>query len=150
DGPAVDAPAASCPTPGDCSSGNGSAPRGRGDHGNAVVDHQRCENTLSHDRARDSRRGGRGPVEGWRRRRMSPTWMALEDRRLLSTIVVNKPHRHARPGPDGPPSGDRPSEHGPGWRRRSAEPLERKAFRPVNAYIGPNAINPFTIPAPNP
>src|SRR5215469_5334550 len=37
DGPAVDAPAASGPTPGDCSSGIGSAPRGRGDHGNAVV-----------------------------------------------------------------------------------------------------------------
>ena len=46
DGPAVDAPAASCPTPGDCSSGNGSAPRGRGDHGNAVVNHQRSEEWL--------------------------------------------------------------------------------------------------------
>src|SRR5262245_41824126 len=46
---------------------------------------------MNHNRARDARRGGRGTVEGWRRRRTRPTLMALEDRRLPSTIVVNNP-----------------------------------------------------------
>jgi len=39
--------------------------------------------------ARDQRRGGRGTVEARQRRRMRPTLMALEDRRLLSTFTVN-------------------------------------------------------------
>ena len=40
--------------------------------------------------ARDQRRDGRGMVEGRQRqrRRMRPTVMALEDRRLLSTFTV--------------------------------------------------------------
>ena len=46
---------------------------------------------MSHNVARDQRRGGRGTVEARRRRRMWPTLLALEDRRLLSTIVVNNP-----------------------------------------------------------
>ena len=46
---------------------------------------------MSHNSARDQRRGGRGTVEGRKRWRMRPTLMALEDRRLLSTIVVNNP-----------------------------------------------------------
>jgi hypothetical protein len=36
-------------------------------------------------------RGGRGTVEARKRRRLRPTLIALEDRRLLSTIVVNNP-----------------------------------------------------------
>ena len=46
---------------------------------------------MSHNVARDQRRDGRGTVEARRRRRMRPTLLALEDRRLLSTIVVNNP-----------------------------------------------------------
>ncbi len=46
---------------------------------------------MSHNLARDQRRGRRGTVEGRKRWRMRPTLMALEDRRLLSTIVVNNP-----------------------------------------------------------
>jgi predicted outer membrane repeat protein len=46
---------------------------------------------MSHNVARDQRRGGRGTVEARRRRRLRPTLLALEDRRLLSTIVVNNP-----------------------------------------------------------
>ena len=48
---------------------------------------------MSHNLARDQRRGGRGTVAGRQRQRwrMRPTLMALEDRRLLSTIVVNNP-----------------------------------------------------------
>ena len=46
---------------------------------------------MSHNEASDQRRGGRGTVEARKRRRMRPTLMALEDRRLLSTIVVNNP-----------------------------------------------------------
>src|SRR3954468_16768604 len=37
----------------------------------------------------DRRRGGRGTVETRKRRRMRPTLLALEERSLLSTIVVN-------------------------------------------------------------
>ena len=49
---------------------------------------------MSHNVARDQRRGGRGTVEARKRRRMRPTLLALEDRRLLSTIppiVVDNP-----------------------------------------------------------
>ena len=44
---------------------------------------------MSHDLARDQRRSGRGTIEGRQRRRMRPTLMALEDRRLLATFTVN-------------------------------------------------------------
>ena len=43
---------------------------------------------MSHILARDQRRGGRGTVEARQRRRMRPTLLALEDRRLLSTFTV--------------------------------------------------------------
>ncbi len=43
---------------------------------------------MSHNEVRDHRKGGRGTVEARRRRRMRPTLMALEDRRLLSTFTV--------------------------------------------------------------
>ena len=43
---------------------------------------------MSNNLARDQRRGGRGTVEARKRRRMQPTLMALEDRRLLSTFTV--------------------------------------------------------------
>jgi len=43
---------------------------------------------MSHNEARDQRRSGRGTVEARKRRRMQPTLMALEDRRLLSTFTV--------------------------------------------------------------
>ena len=56
---------------------------------------------------------GRGPDE---RRRMRPTLLALEDRRLLSTFVVNNPHRHARRRRDRPAPGDRPGEFERGGR----------------------------------
>ena len=46
---------------------------------------------MSHNSSRDFRRGGRGTVEARKRRRWQPTLLALEDRRLLSTIVVNNP-----------------------------------------------------------
>ena len=46
---------------------------------------------MNHNLARDQRRGGRGTGEGRKRRQMRPKLMALEDRRLLSTIVVNNP-----------------------------------------------------------
>src|SRR6516164_10724493 len=46
---------------------------------------------MSHSSSRDRGRGGRGTFEGRKRRRMRPTLLALEDRRLLSTIVVNNP-----------------------------------------------------------
>ena len=51
---------------------------------------------MSHNVARDQRRGGRGTVEARRRRRMRPTLMALEDRRLLSAIVLDHPSGTAR------------------------------------------------------
>src|SRR5271166_6252856 len=43
---------------------------------------------MSHNLARDQRRGGRGTVEARQRRRLRPTVLALEDRRLLSTFTV--------------------------------------------------------------
>ena len=43
---------------------------------------------MRHIEVRDQRRGGRGTVEARKRRRMRPTLMALEDRRLLSTFTV--------------------------------------------------------------
>ena len=50
---------------------------------------------MSHRRAINQRRGGRGTVAGRQRQRqqwrMRPTLLALEDRRLLSTVVVNNP-----------------------------------------------------------
>ena len=45
--------------------------------------------TVSHNEARDHRRGVRRTVEARRRRRTMPTLLALEDRRLLSTFTVN-------------------------------------------------------------
>ena len=48
---------------------------------------------MSRNRARDQRRGGRGTLECQQRKRWQtrPTLMALEERKLLSTIVVNNP-----------------------------------------------------------
>ena len=46
---------------------------------------------MSHNPSKDLRRGGRGTVAGWKWWRMRPTLLALEDRSLLSTIVVNNP-----------------------------------------------------------
>ena len=44
--------------------------------------------SMSHNKARDQRRGGRRTVEARQRRRTMPTLLALEDRRLLSTFTV--------------------------------------------------------------
>ena len=44
---------------------------------------------MSHNGARDRRTGWRGTVKSRKRRSMRPTVMALEDRRLLSTVLVN-------------------------------------------------------------
>jgi len=41
---------------------------------------------MSHNEARDQRRGGRGTVEARQRRRMQPTVLALEPRTLLSNL----------------------------------------------------------------
>src|SRR5271157_1225772 len=49
---------------------------------------QGSEGTMSNNKARDQRRDGRGTVEARRRRRMRPTVVVLEDRRLLSTFTV--------------------------------------------------------------
>src|SRR5262245_16332896 len=57
-----------------------------------VYDHQGSESTMSRNSAMNLRNGGRGTVEGRQRRRMRPTLMAPENRRLPSTIVVNNPH----------------------------------------------------------
>ena len=46
---------------------------------------------MSYFRASDQRRSGRGTVETRKRRPMQPTLLPLEDRKLLSTIVVNNP-----------------------------------------------------------
>src|SRR5262249_61873967 len=48
---------------------------------------------MTYNFASDQRRVGRGTVAGRQRRRwrMRPELLALEDRRLLSTIVVNNP-----------------------------------------------------------
>ena len=47
---------------------------------------------MTYNRASDPRRGGPGDGRApGQRRRMRPTLLALEDRRLLSTIVVNNP-----------------------------------------------------------
>jgi hypothetical protein len=43
---------------------------------------------MSRNVARYGRRGARGTAEARKRRRMQPTLMALEDRRLLSTFTV--------------------------------------------------------------
>ena len=43
---------------------------------------------MSYSRGNDQRRSGRATIEARKRRRMQPTLMALEDRRLLSNIVV--------------------------------------------------------------
>ncbi len=44
---------------------------------------------MSYIEAWDQRKGGRGTVAARTRRRMQPTLLALEDRRLLSTFTVN-------------------------------------------------------------
>ena len=46
---------------------------------------------MSHILKRDQRRGGRGRFHGRQRWRMRPTFLELEGRALLSTIVVNNP-----------------------------------------------------------
>src|SRR5271165_697809 len=46
---------------------------------------------MNHNEVRDQRSGGRGTVEARKQRRMRPTLVALEERTLLSTIVVNNP-----------------------------------------------------------
>ena len=43
---------------------------------------------MSYSRGNDQRRSERATIEARKRRRMQPTLMALEDRRLLSNIVV--------------------------------------------------------------
>src|ERR1017187_340486 len=43
---------------------------------------------MSHHGARDQRMSGRETVEARKRRRMRPTLLALEDRKLLSTFTV--------------------------------------------------------------
>src|SRR5262249_26390324 len=49
------------------------------------------DRTMSHNRASDQRRSRRSPVEARKRRRMQPTLMVLEDRKPLSSIIVNNP-----------------------------------------------------------
>ena len=44
---------------------------------------------MIHNRVSDQRKSGRGTVEARKRRRMQPTLLALEDRKLLSTFTVN-------------------------------------------------------------
>ena len=46
---------------------------------------------MSHNEARDQRRGGRGTVEARRRRQMRPTVLALEPRALLSSTYFHPP-----------------------------------------------------------
>ncbi len=46
---------------------------------------------MSHNWIGDQRRGGRGTFHGRQRWRMRPTFLELEGRALLSTIVVNNP-----------------------------------------------------------
>ena len=46
---------------------------------------------MSHNVMRVERRGGQGTVQRRQRWRMRPTLLALEERSLLSTIVVNNP-----------------------------------------------------------
>ena len=53
-----------------------------------VFHHEGSEGTMGHNELRDQRKGGRRTVETRRRRRMQPTLLALEDRRLLSTFTV--------------------------------------------------------------
>ncbi len=73
---------------------------------------------MSHNVARDQRRGARGTVEARRRRRMRPTLMALEDRRLLSTVVVDNSGGTTKvtnapvSGHSAPVSGGRPASEG--------------------------------------
>jgi hypothetical protein len=50
---------------------------------------QRSSDTMRSNSAKDQRRGRRGTVEARKRRRMQPTLLVLEDRRLLSTYTVN-------------------------------------------------------------
>src|SRR5262249_46400223 len=49
------------------------------------------EATMSHTKARDKRRSGRGTVQGPQRRRFRPAPEAPEDGCVPSTIVVNNP-----------------------------------------------------------
>ena len=60
-------------------------------HYNADARHKGSNNTMSHILKRDQRRGGRGRFHGRQRWRMRPTFLELEGRALLSTIVVNNP-----------------------------------------------------------
>jgi hypothetical protein len=100
DGPAVDAPAASCPTPGDCSSGNGSAPRGRGDHlergRQSSEEREHLESRLSEGFAEWQAGYGRGLATAADETDVDDAGgpqAAVHDRR-------EQPHSHARPGTD--------------------------------------------------
>ena len=68
---------------------------------------------MSHNVSEDQRRGGRGTVEARKRRRLRPTLLALEDRRLLSTFTVNNTRRR-RDSDRHAALGDRPGECGRG------------------------------------
>ena len=46
---------------------------------------------MSHNEARDQRRGGRGTLEARRQRQMQPTVLALEPRTLLSNMYFHPP-----------------------------------------------------------
>ena len=69
---------------------------------------------MSHNGASDQRRSGRGTVEGRQRRRLRPTLLALEDRRLLSTFTVTNTLDDGSAGT--PALGGRPGEFERGGR----------------------------------
>ena len=53
---------------------------------------------MTYRMASDQPRSNRGMVKARKRWRMCRAVLALEERALLSTIVVNNPRRHARRG----------------------------------------------------
>ena len=55
------------------------------------LSNQECDRSMFHNSARYQRRDGRGTVEARKRWRLQPTLLALEDRKLLSSIIVNNP-----------------------------------------------------------
>src|SRR5262249_29237922 len=55
------------------------------------VQHQGRDRAMRHSSTRDQWRDGRRTVASRRRWRLRPTLLVLEDRRMLSTIVVNNP-----------------------------------------------------------
>ena len=62
-------------------------------------------------RVSDLRSGRAATVAARKRWRLQPTLMPLEDRRLMSTIVVNNPTDIRRRWQDRPAPGDRPGEY---------------------------------------